>query len=235
MQALRDFALERIVAFPHSSHYTEFLIRETSIVATTGRGEVMRSSIVVSRQAVNPEVAERTIASNKGKGGTQRPPRGCQRNMTLVEVCVELVKAAIELEPETGIGSVREQLKQGFYDNANASKKVRQETYMNAVKNAPMRNLNALQKKTGVHRTPAMLGMVDMSKLRAADHREALKAEASARNLVPKQNFLLLKKQMREADKQKKSWFKPKTLFFQRYLRREDETTSDSDHEADAH
>lgn len=58
--ALLQFVQERILPLMSSTHWIEYLIKETSVAATTGRDESMRSAITMIRSVVNPDVSRLT-------------------------------------------------------------------------------------------------------------------------------------------------------------------------------
>jgi len=74
MVAFRRFVKSNILPLMSSTHRIEFLVRETSIVAISGRGEGMRSALVLARSAVNPEVTRHTMKIQEKI--TKRAPRG---------------------------------------------------------------------------------------------------------------------------------------------------------------
>jgi hypothetical protein len=228
MKPLKEFAKSRILPFTSSSHYTENMIRDTSLVATTGRGEAMRSALVLGRQTINPLVAKRTVPSRKAEEGTIRPPRGCARNEQLAVRCLEVVKKATEYCPNK---KKRKEVEQGFRDSSNNSKKARVDSKMETYKQAPERAPNKIMREQGVDRTAAVQGKVDMTELKANQYRVQVQAELEARDPVPDSKWPLLKKQMREAEgiTEGKVWFTPKTEFFKNYLLQKSTSADDSD------
>lgn len=61
------FVKSQVLAFMSSTHWIEFLIKETSLAATTGRDEGMGSAIVMIRSVLNPDVLSNPKAYVKAK------------------------------------------------------------------------------------------------------------------------------------------------------------------------
>lgn len=68
--ALLQFVKYRILPLMSSTHWIEYLIKETSLAATSRRDEGMRSAIVMIRSIINPDVSLRSQSNQK------RAPRG---------------------------------------------------------------------------------------------------------------------------------------------------------------
>lgn len=228
LSTFRQYAQERFLPILSSTHWIKFLIKETSLVATTRRDEGMRSAIVMVRSVINPDVTLRSTGVRKGDE-TKRPPRGVSRNKTLLEKALEIKRVS----QEANISTDKRREMANYYDKSgNSAKRTRLEMEFDKVVNAPSKKPNSVMLREGVDHTPAVQGKVDFGKLRAKVHKKYVVEELHLREITASENdkWNDLRQKMKDAehihDDEKKVWFEPKTDGLKGFLNGEAETST---------
>ena len=192
MATHRYRVLANFAAFPSTTQHVERLVKFSDFCLQTGKGECMGTAFAIASNGFRSEtttVVETPAAggADNGDGDLRRGVwRGPKKIQDLVVVVDKKLSQFAEVAMFEGDDFVRKQdLTRESLSKASSFQKVREAKQSASFKATLTTDKvpNAKQKAKGYHCPPRLLGLVNISDLRAAKHLRDIKLELVARGV----------------------------------------------------